>query len=285
MYFSSAAFGRQTLPEIVEECLALDVGLEFTSSFEYRADLVEHIGRIRGLPLLVHNYFPPPAEPFVLNLAATDPAIRSASLNLCREAIELSAQIGGTVYGVHAGFAMNLTATMLGQPEQQAALPPEALIPPARAMETFRQAVLDLAAFAQTCGVRLLLENNVITPQQVAAGRGDSLLLTTPDGCREFFAGLDDPSVGLLLDTGHARVSAQAFGFDPAEFLRGDLPLGGIHLSDNDGTRDSNRPFGPDAWFAPSLRRFAELPITVEVYGLDHEGRRRQRDVLSSLLQ
>ena len=269
---------------MAERCRAWSVGLEFTSNFAYADDLVPRIQAIRDVPLLAHNYFPPPREPFVLNLAATDPEIRAASLTLCRTAIELSATIGASFYGVHSGFAMNLTASQLGQPDQQAALPAHLFIEPKTAWKTFRESVVELSAFAQARGIRLLLENNVITPQQAAAGRGDSLLMTSPEECCQFFDELGDPNVGLLLDTGHARVSAQALGFAPEDFFSLGDHLRALHLSDNDGLRDNNRPFSLDAWFAPYLAKFRDLPMVIEVYGLHDEDCVKQYSVLFSLL-
>lgn len=285
LYFSSGAFARQAPEEIAAECRgSLDVGLEFTSSFPFAADLAQRVRALGGPGLLIHNYFPPPPAPFVLNLAATDPAIRAASHNLCRTAIELSAAIGAPFYSVHSGFAMNLTASQLGQPGQQAALPPGSYIDRPAAEHAFRESVIELSAFARERSVGLLLENNVITRTQVAAGRADSLLMTTPAECRRFFDDLGDPNVGLLLDVAHAKVSAGALGFQASDFFLPGPYLRALHLSDNDGLADTNQPMTRDAWFAPHLRACRDLPMVVEVYRLAAETRRRQRDLVLSFL-
>ncbi len=269
------------------ECARLGVGLEFTANFRFRPTLSDEVlaAKSAGAPLLVHNYFPPPVQSFVLNLAATDPAIRKASHALCRHGLELTAKLGAPFYSVHAGFAMNLTPDLLGRPGQQAQIPDACLIPRAEADAAFEESVRELLGMAETLGVTLLLENNVVSATHVNAGRGDSLLLTHPDECRDFFAKHRNPRLGLLLDTGHAKVSGQTLGFAPEGFFaKCREPLAALHLSDNDGVVDSNHSFDEGAWFAPALRDFRDLPMVIETYGLAADQRAAQIDTLRSIL-
>ena len=283
IFLSSGAFASHSPAEIAAECEHLGVGLEFTSSFPFHADLESEVRQLRAPSLLIHNYFPTPEIPFVLNLAATDPQIRAESHALCRRAIELTAAVGAPFYSVHSGFAMNLTADQLGQPAQQAALGAERCIDRSTADHAFRDSVAELSSYAKARGVGLLLENNVITRKQVAAGRADSLLMTTPSECRQFLDDLSDRNVGLLLDVAHAKVSAGALNFDPAGFFQIGEHLRALHLSDNDGEADTNQPVTRDSWFVPHLRDCRELPMVVEVYRLTTETRQQQRDVVRSL--
>ena len=284
LYFSSGAFASHSPAEIAAECEALGVGLEFTSSFPFHPALESSVRALRTRALMIHNYFPTPEIPFVLNLAATDPAIRAASHAMCRAAIELSAALGAPFYSVHSGFAMNLTAAQLGQPALQAGLAAEHHIDRAMANRAFLESVMELSAFAKENGVGLLLENNVITQKQVAAGRADSLLMTTPSECREFLHTLNDPNVGLLLDVAHAKVAGNALQFDPADFFKLGPHLRALHLSDNDGIADTNQPMTRESWFAPHLRECRELPMVIEVYRLNSETRREQRNLALSFL-
>ena len=284
VFLSSGAFASHSPAEIAAECDALGVGLEFTSSFPFHPLLESSVRALRSPALMIHNYFPIPEIPFVLNLAATDSAIQADSHALCRRAIELTAAVGAPFYSVHSGFAMNLTADQLGQPAQQAALAGDRCIDRKSAERAFRESVAELSAFAKSHGVGLLLENNVITRKQVAAGRAESLLMTTPDECRVFFDELSDPNVGLLLDVAHAKVAANALGFDAADFFKPAAYLRALHLSDNDGEADTNHPVTRDSWFAPYLRDCIDMPMVIEVYRLTTETRQQQRDVVVSLL-
>lgn len=289
VFFSSGAFGHIPLSAMLTETENTPgTGLELSSALPFAPDLEDNVRAAanRGFPLLVHNYFPPPERPFVLNLAATDPEIRQASLDLARRAINLTAAIGAPFYSVHSGFAMNLTADQLGNPAAQSALRRDSLIDRATAENSFLESVRTLACFARSKGVRLLVENNVITRQQVTAGRADTLLMTSPEDARDFFAALADDSVGLLLDVAHAKVAAGALGFPPERFFEM-LPerIHALHLSDNDGSVDNNQPFARDAWFAPHARQFAHLPQVIEVYYLDANERASQLSVLVSMLK
>ncbi len=287
LYLSTGAFAETDLSALIAECSTLGCGLEFTANFPPAPDWPARITAAQqpAVPLLVHNYFPPPALPFVLNLAATEPAIRNASVGLARTAIDLSAAVGAPFYSVHSGFAMNLSADQLGRPEAQAALSADHLIDRGVALATFRESVTELARYAAARGLDLLLENNVVTPTQSAAGRAETLLLTHPHECRDFLNDLAAPNVGLLLDVAHARVAGTALGFDPAEFFTVCAEhLRALHLSDNDGQRDSNQPFTGDAWFAPALRDLRDCPMVIEVYRLDSTARAAQLATLRTLL-
>jgi sugar phosphate isomerase/epimerase len=288
IFYSTGAFESQSPLAISEECKSLGVGMELTSSFAPNEQLMKEVMDLDMMDgsLLVHNYFPPPPEPFVLNLAATDPNILSASLAHCRRAMNLCAAKSVAFYSVHAGFAMNLSPAQLGQPEQQAALGQGFLIPIEKARGIFRESVLELADFAKGLGLRLLLENNVITPVQAAAGRAETLLLTHPDEARRFFDELQHPAVGFLLDVAHAKVAGRALAFDPMDFLRLlEVHLTAFHLSDNDGMRDNNQMFSREAWFLPALKSFGAMPKVIEVYRLSCEQRRAQLEILSDFVQ
>ncbi len=287
IFFSSGSFSG-SLSEMLDACEKEGLGgLELSSGLPYSPEILSQAqaAKDRKLRLLVHNYFPPPREPFVLNLASPDSVTLEASLKLCREAIDLSAHLGAPFYSVHSGFAMRLSADQLGQPETQAGLAQDRLIDRGEAEKIFRHSVGELSQHAKNRGVGLLLENNVVTSKQVAAGRAHTLLMTSPKEMCAFVDDLQDSNVGLLLDTGHAKVAAAALGFSPGECfdLLGDR-VRALHLSDNDGHADSNRPFSQDAWFAPFLAERKNIPAVIEVYRLDAAERRRQYEALQSIL-
>ena len=59
---------------------------------------------------LVHNYFPPPVDPFVLNLASSNTNILQRSMDFVSEAIALTASLNAQFYSVHAGFITDPTS-------------------------------------------------------------------------------------------------------------------------------------------------------------------------------
>jgi sugar phosphate isomerase/epimerase len=260
-YVSSGAFTSRRLDEILD--IAAEWGLthvELSSDVAYDAanvGLAKSAGR--RCRLMLHNYFPAPKQPFVLNLAAEDRDILERSRAHCRAALELSAELEAPVFAAHAGFMVQPDPQQLGRP-----LAPTAVWPREDAYRLFVDSVGALAAFGRRLGVRFLVENNVVSPFNAREGRNPFLLLAEPVEMLRCAADLGE-DFGLLMDVGHLKVSAMTLGFDAIEALRAVASLvAAWHLSDNDGTTDNNRGFDASAWFIPYLTD--TCPITLEVY-------------------
>jgi len=270
LYVSTGAFTASSLGEILRTCRDHGIDrVELSSGLQHAPDFLAPVHATPELAYLVHNYFPPPAEPFVLNLASTDSSTLARSHAMAREAIDLAAQLGAPFYSVHSGFALNLTPALLGNPAGQAAAAAHQHVSRDDAYAIFLRSVSQLADHARSRSIRLLVENNVLSPIYLAKHGANPLLLCDADEILRFFRDLSDDSVGLLLDVGHAKVSATALGFAPADFLIRVAPhIGAWHLSDNDGIADQNRPLDETAWFFPHLREHAPVPIVLEIYRL-----------------
>lgn len=205
---------------------------------------------------LVHNYFPPPPEPFVLNLASADPVVQKRSIELAQQAIRLSAKLGSPFYSVHAGFITDPTGfggTSFIFPD-----PPN----PEAAQQAFDRFAANLqivADYARQHQIGLLVENNVCPPDL----RGKLLFQTAA----EVLALLEAVPVGLLLDTGHLNVTAHTFGFDRLAFVEKTLPyIRALHIHDNDGSRDAHKPPAANSWVFEILRlpALADTPMVIE---------------------
>jgi len=100
-----------------------------------------------------------------------------------------------------------------------------------------------------------------------------------------FFSDINDPTVGLLLDTGHARVTATALAERPERFFEILAPyIRALHISDNDGIRDTHQRFNAKAWFAPFLKDYRKLPLVIESCRLTLEEILDQRHILAGML-
>lgn len=265
---------------MLREAKVRGAGVEFTAGLPHREDWGESFKKwSEEVPLLVHNYFPPPRKPFVLNLASRE----EENMALCREALQLSAAAGAPFYSVHAGFAMTLKPEQLGDHAAQAR--ESRSMDRDEAVEVFEKNVRVLAGEAGSLGMKLLLENNVVSAAHRRSGLDEALLMSRPREIREFLEKWGDLPVGLLLDVAHAKVTATTMGFSAEEFFDLSDRIDGLHLSDNDGVADSNRPFAEDAWFAPRVAGLSQKPAVIEVYGLDENGRREQWETLQSLFE
>ncbi len=287
LYWSTGVFYQPTLPETIAFSLEHNIGyIELSSGVKYQPDLLDPVRQTCDtIQYLVHNYFPPPPEPFVLNLASSEVDILRRSLDLCRTAIDLTAELGGAFYSVHSGFAFHLMPDHLGNPVTQAHIPESAYISYDDAYEIFRQSVLILTEYAGSKGTRLLIENNVVSPLFLAEGSNKGLLMASADEIVRLMQDVNDPNLGVLVDTGHVNVTATALGFHPEQFVNSVAPyVGALHLSHNDGQTDQNLPFDETAWFCPFLSDFAHLPLVIEAYQLTWPQMQQQLAVLETIL-
>jgi sugar phosphate isomerase/epimerase len=197
------------------------------------------LGRFR-----LHNYFPSYEDPFVLNLASANQEVHDLSVRHVQRLFDLADTNGHPDVSVHAGFRIDPPPNVLGQ-----RIPKQSIAPANASMSTFRRNTALLADEAMKVGVRLLLENNPCSLLHLDEFGESPFLLSKPE---ELLSFADDfgGAVGLLLDVGHLKISANAFGVDPVSILREVSGfVEGYHLSDNDGISDSNLPFDSAAWF------------------------------------
>lgn len=270
MYVSTGAFQTRSLAEIVR--LAMEGGVEcveLSSGTEWAPDLLAPVRRTvgAGQRYLVHNYFPPAEQPFVLNLACAETGGLARSLRHCRDAVDLSQELGAPFFSVHAGFAFTARPEELGGD-----LTRSPRVPLDRAHEIFVGALRELCAYAEPRGVRIAVENNVIAPFNLVNGRNLLGLCATADDILRTREDVGATNLAFLVDTGHVKVTAAALGFDSHRFLDEVAPyVIAFHLSDNDGSADTNQPFDDHAWFVPRLAEFPHATMILEAYRLNVE--------------
>ena len=274
LYVSTTCFPTPYFDEILDLCdrHAID-GLELSAVRRY--DPTTALGSRR---YLVHNYFPPPVDGFVINLASTRPGLLQQSREFCRNAIDLSRRLHGPVYAAHAGFTADISVDDLGRPDRQAKLPLSDFADPETVYEILRESAVQLTAYAAKAGVRFLIENHVLSPLAGEAGARLLPVIGAEDLCR-LAREVDHPAFGFLLDLGHLNVTATARGFDRNVFIDTVAPhVAALHLSENDGVLDRHLPITERAWFLPRLREFKEIPVTIELErgGMDEIHRSRE---------
>ena len=214
-------------------------------------------------PVMLHNYFPPPADPFVLNLASEDPETAARSRQMVTDALDLSAEIGASHYAVHSGYCFDPSVTSLGRP-----LVGSARFDREAAFGRLLANVTELARYATERGVRLMIENHVLAKFNLENSGDNPLLLAEPREILEFFDAMD-VDLSLLLDVGHLKVSAMTLGFDLDQGMRALLPLAeGFHLSENSGMTDDHKSFDESVWFLPYLKGRDDF-MTVEIHSAD----------------
>jgi len=285
IYMSSGAFRTRTVHGVVAEAKRLGIThVELSSGLEHEPNLEAEVrrGMDQGLTFLVHNYFPAPKEPQVLNLTSSDAEGLQWSLSHCRRAIDLSVVVNGPFYSLHSGYIAALKAHQLGRPDAQAEAFKDVAIDREAAYQLMIQSVREVADYAATRGKSLVLENNVISPVYLAKAPANPLLMTSAAEIVRFMGDIERDNVGFLIDMGHAKVSATALGFNAHDFLDQVAPyVSALHLSDNDGREDQNLPFDDSAWFYPRLKDFRDMPWVIEAYEMPDDTMKRQLALLN----
>jgi sugar phosphate isomerase/epimerase len=273
-YVSTGAFHARSLPAIIDEAEALGLShLELSSGCDPLPHFETFIPRLieSSLSFCIHNYFPAPAEPFVLNLGSLDVDVLDRSRKHVARSLELTAMLGGNYYSVHSAFALELTPDLLGRATAQSrAARRTGLLDRNAVRETFVASLQLLSEEAARSGLWLLVENNVLSARYYRAERNNPYLMVTADEIVSVLAEAGAPNLGLLLDVAHVRVSARALGFNCAEFMERVGPwTRAFHISENDGLEDQNHAVTAESWFWPYLAAFADRDVVLEVYGLN----------------
>jgi sugar phosphate isomerase/epimerase len=246
---------------------------------ELEDDLTDLI-KAHDLEFILHNYFPPAKNHFILNLASLDEQVYQQSIEHIKNAIILSEKIGSTRYGIHAGYYKDLRLDEIGKPVLKTKLNDKT-----RAYDRFCASYNTLASVASDHNVTLYIENNVhaITNKE-AYGDDIPIMLVTPD---DYFSLKRDIDFPLLLDHAHLYVSCMTLGIDYEDAINKLMPESDYwHLSDNDGKHDNNQAFKPDSPILAAIQRSKFTPklATIEVYASKSELQSSKEAVINSLI-
>jgi sugar phosphate isomerase/epimerase len=223
--------------------------------------------REEGIEVILHNYFPPADDPFLLNLASLDPELVQRSRRHCEEAISLSAELGSAFFAAHAGFVADFPPSLLGDPQSLRRFHQERKdqLFEKEAKEVFAESVQQLTNFGRRHEVRFLIENHVAEERLGYDAARSLLLCLEPDDFGELARKVGEDSFGMLLDVGHLRCTSQVFGFSKEEFCSSlSQWICAFHLSDNDGRRDSHQSFDDRSWFLSVVRSHPQAAATLE---------------------
>ncbi len=222
-------------------------------------DKVELSGNIQYLPLpqiqeilnkfkgqikfYIHNYFPAPSTPIVLNLAHPDTVEKT--IEHCEKAIDLCAFLDSGFYSLHAGLSFAPKPSDLGK--GQTHLTSMSLDDSWKVLE---EACIRVSEYAKKKNIQLLLENNVVASFNCPEKFNDRYHFSDLNQATRLCELFNKPHMGALLDTGHLKVSSKTLDFDPVQFTERFSPYTKVvQISDNDGLSDQNLPVREDSWF------------------------------------
>jgi hypothetical protein len=280
IFISSLAFLGHTIDEIGTIALENDLSIEFSSGIAPDQDAVSKI-QLFGFPKYIHNYFPAPFEPFVLNLASNNPEIRNRSIRHTIQGIDISRSIGAKFFSVHAGFCLDPDFSRLGKP-----LGVTNNFDRNLHWALFLNSLKEVLEYAEKQQIQLLIENNVLSKFNYIDGANPLLCCDKADIIR-LYNEVSSPYFGFLLDTAHWKVSANTLGFELHDGLKDVLSkVQCIHHSDNDGLIDSNDILDQhEYWFSEYIPTLEKNIHVLEIKNLSPNQIDQQMKILKSFLR
>ena len=216
----------------------------------------------KSLNLRVHNYFPPPKEDFVINIASLNNEIYAKSIEHCIKAINLSKKIGSPAYSVHAGFLIDPGVKEIGLGKT---LKKRSFYDENEAVEKMKKSLSILKLEAGN-KIKLYVENNVLSYSNFAKYKNNPMLLCDLASYKKLKKKME---FNLLLDIAHLKVSCNTLKKDfkkESDYLLDQTDY--IHLSGNDGMEDSNKSLINDYEIQNilKLKNFKNKTLTLEIY-------------------
>ncbi len=263
IYISTSCIKKKNIKESVIELInrgirniELSGGTEYYESIE--SDLLE-LKEKHQLNFLLHNYFPPPKEHFVINLASSDSSVVKNSINHIEKAISLSKKLNGQKYAIHAGFFVSPNVKELGNTFNS-----NMKTNKEKGYQTF---IKNYRLLQQNIfNIDIYLENNVLSKQNLIAFGDNPFMLTNS---MDYEMLKKDIDFNLLLDIAHLKVSCNSLNLDfekELQYLASNTDY--IHLSDNDGLSDNNLEIKDTSVLFSQLKNcnLKGKTITLEVY-------------------
>lgn len=244
VYLSSSCIRGERIGDVVEMLARCGIThIELSGGTRYYASIEEDLLRLKaeyGLDYLVHGYFPPPEEDFIIDLIND----RERAFTFLGETIRLSQSLGARLYSTHAGFTVDVLPLTRG--ESLGDVPPMDKREAEKILYNNLRRIMEEIVGAD---FRFAVEN-----MYPLMGREDYALLAVPEEILRFLEfSRKYPNLGMLLDLGHLNLAAAYAGFDRVEFVReiiGDFKDGifEIHISENDGTADAHDIAREGSW-------------------------------------
>ena len=233
--------------EVINECLDAGIcNLELGSNHCHEEGLLEKIPLKKGT-FLVHNYFPAPKDPFVLNLSSHDESLRQKSEEQAFRALDFCDAAGAQLYTFHAGFMTDPGGPGRTDKNYDFKWSNEKTSDPNAYNKTFElmlRGVAKVSKRASQLGVRIAIET------EGTFRHPGHLLMQRPEEFVAFFEEFGPDEVGINLNIGHLPLAAKSFEFQVEDFV--DLVASRVlamEMSHNDRIDDQHLPLREEEWY------------------------------------
>lgn len=240
IYISSACIKKHTIAEVIHELVKNNIrSIELSGGTDYYSNLVSDLEQLKQtykLNYACHAYFPPPKEPFVVNLASCNDRIYKQSISHYVQCIDMLKCIDCKVLSIHAGFFVEIETDEIGKK-----LNGKIVYNEDKAYDRFCTAYEYIAKLCGKNDITFYLENNVLSTENYQQfGYHNYMMMTDYASIMKMKKQL---KFNLLLDLGHLYVSSTALGLDyTQECNQLKEYVKWIHISENDGIFDEHKP-------------------------------------------
>ncbi|MCK9224209.1 MAG: sugar phosphate isomerase/epimerase [Candidatus Muirbacterium halophilum] len=264
IYVSSSCTKFKKIKDSVQELI--DSGfknIELSGGTEYYDGFVDDLLELKekyNLNYICHNYFPPPKEHFVLNLASLNDEIYEKTFNHLVKSIKLSKKLGAKKFGFHAGFFIDIKVSEIGKKISK-----DSLFDKNNAMQRFCDGFKELQTLAGD--VKLYVENNVFSSTNYKTYNGDNIFMLASSN--EYDELKNKIDFNLLLDVAHLKVSSNTLELNFEDELNYMINQSDyIHISDNDALHDLNQKLQKDSTLVQLLKEqdLKNKNFTLEIY-------------------
>lgn len=267
IYVSSACVKKRNISEVIQQLAKYGIrNIELSGGTDYYSEIENDLKMLKQeyqLNYACHAYFPPPKEPFVVNLAACNDKIYQQSINHYIECIDMLKRLDCKVLSIHAGFLVEIGINEVGK-----TLSDRTVYEEDKAYDRFCTAYEKIAKLCVKTGIDLFLENNVLSAENYREfNYHNYMMMTDYAAIMKLKTQLD---FNLLLDIGHLHVSANTLGLDfmqecslLKEYVRW------IHISENSGIYDEHKPLRKESAILKEFYKIfhPDLSVTLETVG------------------
>ena len=279
VYLSTAAFSKESGFETAKNYFNNGLTRVELSGGIYLENQIDKIKQLKNIEFNLHNYFPPPKEPFVINLATKNEKILKKSEDHIIRSIDHASYLGLKSYSFHAGFVVDIDPKEIGKTTKS-----DNFIDRKEALATFIKRLEKISNYANKRQIELLIENNVMKKSSFDYLKKNTTVMADPEEIDNVMS--NTPSnINLLLDVAHLKVSSNILKFDLNEALiKINKWVNAYHFSDNDGQNDSNDLIHDNSWFLKEIKKDAMF-YTVEVYNKDIDKLKKQISLIEDKLK
>lgn len=267
LYVSSACLKKSRINEIIKHFAENGIrNIELSGGTDYYPEIVTDLKKLKkkyDLNYACHAYFPPPKNPFVVNLAACNDDIYQQSIKHYVQCIDVLKYLGCGTLSIHAGFLVEISTDEIGRK-----LSNKIVYDEGKAYDRFCSAYKFITELCKKNNINFYLENNVLSQENYNEFGGHNyMMMTDYESIMKMKAQLD---FDLLLDLGHLHVSSHTLNLDFAQECENLCHhVKWYHISENNGISDEHRPLVEDSEILKEFYKLYDpvLNVTLETVG------------------